>query len=124
MRLIISAAVALVAITGAAFAQAQDRGQAAQNFIRHCTASPYMASYSNPEPACACTAGIYSALMNDRQFYILGRVAHLAGDQAGMRAEVQALMRQGYQREEIASVAEILGDPQNLVDRTCTPLQR
>lgn len=126
MRFVVSivAACGLAAVAGAAYAQNQSRAHSAQNFVRHCVASPYMSSYREPEPACACAAGIYSARMDDRQFTILGRVSHLAGNQAGMRAEVQALMREGYRMDEIQSVADILGDPEQLVERTCEVLQR
>lgn len=118
-------AAALAAFTGAAFAQAgADRNQLTQAFVNACTASPQMASYSEPEPACACSAGIVSALATDRQYTVIGRVAHLGNDQAGMDAAVEALLAEGYTLEEMRTAGELLISTADLMDRTCQSLHR
>lgn len=119
--LIISAAATILA--SAASAQV-DRGPATQAFVDMCMDLAGN-GLQNPEPTCACGAGVISGQMTDTQYTIMGRLAPFNGDDAGMENEVLRLMDEdGYDPNEIAETGALLVDLQTLIDSTCVVLER
>lgn len=96
----------------------------AVSLVQACIGAPAMASYSEPEPACACGIGFVSARSTDRQFAIMARLARHANDQPAMQAAIQQMIAEGYTGEEIAASGQIMIDTSSAVDATCEGLQR
>ena len=124
MRSVLLLAAVTVALAAPAFAQTSDRNASAQAFSRACIASPQMSGYANPEPSCACAAGVLSGQTTDRQFYIAGRLTSFANDNAGMRSEAQRMVAEGYRPEEILEVGNIMTAASVVVTNTCSAFER
>jgi len=124
MRSVLLLAAATVALAAPAFAQSTDRNASAQSFARACMASPQMSGYADPEPSCACAAGVLSGQSNDRQFYIAGRLTAFANDNDAMRSEAQRMVAEGYRPEEILEVGDIMTRASVLVTNTCSAFER
>jgi hypothetical protein len=124
MRIILASALVCVFTAGAAFAQAVDRGPSTQAFVNACVASPHLAGRTEPEPTCACAAGILSGQMTDRQYIIAGRLTPYTGNEAGMRGEIQRMVGEGYTGEEIMAVGQMMINAEALINTTCSAIDR
>lgn len=121
MRVMLLAASVLLT-SPAAFAQTSDRGAGTQAFVNMCVARAQ--GTTQPEPTCACGAGVISGRMNDRQYDIMRQLAPLTGNQAAMNTAVQAMLGQGYTTQEISQVGQMLIDLGPHIATTCGILER
>lgn len=119
-------AVAAIAFAGGAFAQSPslDRAIVAQQIIDYCVASPMGEGLSQPQVACACSAGLLSAMTNDRQFYAMGKVMPALSDESLFEQVAEELVAEGYTEDELNELAAIIERGMELNDSTCWPLRR
>lgn len=123
MRVMLLVAAALLTAP-AAFAQTADRSAGTQAFVNMCVARAQGTGTTQPEPTCACGAGVISGRMNDRQYDIMRQLAPLTGNQPAMNSAVQAMLNQGYSTQEISQVGQMLIDLGPHIATTCGVLER
>jgi|GEM_PF-6203571 len=122
MRILTIAVMALL-IAGAANAQA-NRHATTKAYVDSCVAE-FENNLTNPEPACACTAGILSGSMTDAEYEIVGRlIPHLRDDTAMDGAISEMVSDEGYTVEQILATAELMGSLAADASRTCDILSR
>lgn len=124
MRVMLLTAAALLAAPALSFAQSYDRSGGTQAFVNMCIARAQGTGTTQPEPTCACGAGVLSGRMNDRQYDIMRQLAPLTGNQTAMNSAVQAMLRQGYSTQEISQVGQMLIDLGPHIATTCGVLER
>lgn len=123
MRFFITSLVISLLVTSGAWAQS-DRSGPTQAFVALCIsqASPELA---DPEPTCACGAGVISGAMSDSQYEIMGQLAPYSGDDAGMERVVLTLINEnGYTADDIIATGQLLIDLEQDINRTCGVLER
>ena len=77
---------------------------------------------ASPEVGCACAVGVMSARMDDRQFYIIGRIAPVYFDEEAL-AQLD-LVSEGFTEAELMEVSDIIENAMSVSDDTCWPLRR
>lgn len=121
MRVFLAIAAIAAALTTPAVAQT-DRGASTRAFVNMCVARAQ--GMSNPEPTCACGAGVISGRMDDRQYTMMGRFAPHTGNGEAMRAEVRTMLDEGYSADEIRTVGQMLIDLEGPINSACRVLER
>lgn len=121
MTLILAVLAAL--LTGAQPAPTGGVARTTLVWVNACQAESAQRSTVNVREACACTAGLFAGRMSERQYLILGRIAHHLSDGEGLAAEMEAMTSEGYSAGEIARVGTLLAELGPEVDRVCGVLE-